>query len=241
VAPTLQQMLPIGSAAAEWASAGAGADSAAAEAAAAAANAADGMRSRFSLDFYPEHSSMYVVGEVCAPTDSDGTKGLSQKLLQAERVLQFLCAEEGRGLEQCVLGMVFLGPSMGPVQSLALFLTLQHYQPILPCLWCLHGLKRLLCCRVRVFEPSVEVMQLADAMECLGMGMLQLREQQQRLQEQLQLQYEQQQLQHEQIMLAIEEIRLGMQMLTTRQGLQPVEKHPRNEENVIKCTLCLLM
>ena len=118
---------------------------------------ASATRSRFSSD-------MYVVGEVYAPMDSDGGRVAAQKLLQAERVLRFLCAKEGKGTGECVLGMVFLGPTMGSEQSVSLFLALQHYKDILPCLWELHGLARLLCCRVKAFEPAVELMRLADTM-----------------------------------------------------------------------------
>lgn len=120
VAPTPQQVLPTGSAAAEWVSAGAGADRAAAEAAAAAANAAaGGTRSRFSLDFYPEHSSMYVVGEVYAPKDSDGTKGLSQKLQRG--CCSFFAPRRAGGWSIACWAWCFWGQAWAPSRALRSF------------------------------------------------------------------------------------------------------------------------
>jgi hypothetical protein len=198
VAPTGFQDLPESGAAV----AAEGALAAAADSGSASPALASATRSRFSQDYYPDHSAMYVVGEVYAPTESDGARVAAQKLLQAERVLRFLCAKEGKGTRECVLGMVFLGPSMGSEQSVSLFCTLQHYKDILPCLWELHNLARLLCCRVRVYEPAVEIMRLADAVAQDRAKMQEqlqlLREQQQLLREQLQLQHEQQLLREQQ-------------------------------------------
>ena len=125
-------------------------------------------RSRFSEDFYPTDSTMYVLGETYAAL-GEGTKHLTQKLLQAERSLQFLCAKEDKlgAVEDCILGMVFMGTATDAAQSEKIYQSLRHYQKLLPCLWTLQGLGRLLCYHVRAFEPAVENMRIRDSLASL--------------------------------------------------------------------------
>lgn len=125
-----------------------------------------GTRSYFSMDFCPSKSTMYVVGETYHAALGDGTnKHLTQKLLQAEQSLQFLCAKEGKlgAVDECILGMVFIGTATD-AQCEKIYQSLRHYHAILPCLWTLQGLGRLLCYQVRAYEPAVENMRIQDAL-----------------------------------------------------------------------------
>ena len=51
--------------------------------------------SSFSAEHYPADAAAYVVAEVYAPLN-DGVERLGQKLVQAERVVRFLAAKEGK-------------------------------------------------------------------------------------------------------------------------------------------------
>jgi len=132
--------------------------------------------SRFSVEFYPSGSSMYVVGETYAAL-GDGARNLTQKLLQAERGLQFLCAKEGKlgAVNECILGMVFMGTATDAAQSEMIFQSLNHYKLVLPCLWTLQGLGRLLCYQVRAYEPAVESMRIHQSLVDFKVELKQLR------------------------------------------------------------------
>ena len=144
-------------------------------------------RSRFSVEHYPVNSAMYVVGEVCAPLGSlNPLKRTVQKLLQAERTLQFLCAKEGKPVDDCVLGMVFMGPHIDGALASQLFRSLEYYMDLLPCLWSLYGMKRLLGYHMRKpFEPVVEALLNATAVAKLTQQQQLMQQQQLALQQQI--------------------------------------------------------
>jgi hypothetical protein len=109
--------------------------------------------SRFSVECYPANSAMYVVGEVYSPLGGeDPLQRTVQKLLQAERTVQFLCAKEGKSVGDCVLGVVFLGPHMDATIASQLYRSLDYYQALLPCMWSLHKLKRVLGNHLETFH-----------------------------------------------------------------------------------------
>ena len=101
---------------------------------------------------------MYVVGEMYAPLGGEPGKKSAQKLLQAEKILQFLAAKENKPVSECVLGVVFMGSSMNMEMGGRLYSTLFHYSKFLPCLWSLCNLRRVLGQCVQNFQPSVELM-----------------------------------------------------------------------------------
>ena len=182
-------------------------------------------RSRFSQEFYPNDSTMYVVGETYAAL-GEGTKHLTQKLLQAERSLQFLCAKEGKlgAVEDCILGMVFMGTATDAAQSEKIYQSLRHYQKLLPCLWTLQGLGRLLCYHVRAHEPAVESMRIQDSLasfkEKFDIEVQQRKEGQEQLQEgqeQVQVGQEQLKVRQEQLQEGQEQLQVGQEQLKVRQ------------------------
>ena len=125
--------------------------------------------SNFSVEFYPQGATLYVVGEVYVPFAGSGAAQLAQKLLQAERQLQFLMAKERvKNVRDCVLGYIFMSPSMNYDVGASLFDTLRHYKRVLPCLWALAGTdsrqhtaeRRLLGCRVEPFHAAAAVASL---------------------------------------------------------------------------------
>ena len=124
-----------------------------------------GTRSRFSMDCYPANSAMYVVGEVYAPLGSEEPlQRTVQQLLQAERTLQFLSAKEGKPVGSCVLGMVFMGPHINAALASQLFRSLKYYKDLLPCLWSLYSLKRLLGFHMSAtFSPEAAALLTAAA------------------------------------------------------------------------------
>jgi hypothetical protein len=126
------------------------------------AEAASTASSRFSEENYPPGATMYVVGEMYAPLGDEPGKSSAQKLLQAEKILQFLAAKEKKPPSECVLGMIFLGSSMNKAMGGRIYSTLSHYRKFLPCLWSLSELKRVLGQCVQDFQPAVELM-LANA------------------------------------------------------------------------------
>jgi hypothetical protein len=109
--------------------------------------------SSFSTDHYPANAAAYVVAEVYSPLGG-GEVRLVQKLLQAERVLRFLAAKEGKAsVRDCVLGFVFMGPSMDSRAGALLFNALSVYRARLPFLWEMQAPPcRLLGCQVAT-EP----------------------------------------------------------------------------------------
>jgi len=113
--------------------------------------------SRFSVECYPSNSTMYVVGEVYSPLGGeDPLQRTVQKLLQAERTVQFLCAKEEKSVGDCVLGVVFLGPHMDEAVASQLYRSLDYYKVLLPCMWSLHKMKRVLGNHLETFHPVVE-------------------------------------------------------------------------------------
>jgi len=131
-------------------------------------------RSRFSVDHYPVNAALYVVGEVSLGDDNSLQRTV-QKLLQAERTIQFLCAKEDKAVGDCVLGMVFMGPHIDQALAFQLFKSLSHYSAVLPCLWALHEKRRLLGYHMRKpFQPMVEAFLNATAVAQLAQQVQQL-------------------------------------------------------------------
>ena len=96
--------------------------------------------SRFSALHYPAGAAAYVVAEVYAPLAGDALARQAQKLLQAERLLQFLVAKQRvASVRDAVLGFIFMGPRMDAAGAARLFATLYHYRGVLPCLWALQA------------------------------------------------------------------------------------------------------
>ena len=118
---------------------------------------------RFSDEFYPPSASAYVLAEVYAPLHGKGGFTRAQKLLQAERTLQFLKAnQDADSVRECVLGFVFIGPDMTPAAGEELFLTLQHYHAKLPCLWeLLRPPCRLLCYKIDLQWSAAESFRMS--------------------------------------------------------------------------------
>lgn len=111
----------------------------------------------FIVECYPANSAMYVVGEVYSPLGGeDPLQRTVQKLLQAERTVQFLCAKEGKSVGDCVLGVVFLGPHMDASIASQLYRSLDYYQVLLPGMWSLNKMKRVLGNHLETFHPVVE-------------------------------------------------------------------------------------
>ena len=133
-------------------------------------------RSRFSLEYYPANSALYLVGEVYAPLGGENPlQRTVQKLLQAERTIQFLCAKEDKAVGDCVLGVVFMGPHIDQALASQLFRSLFYYKAVLPCLWALHKKKRLLGYHMRKpFQPAVEAFLNATAVAQLTQKVQQL-------------------------------------------------------------------
>jgi hypothetical protein len=133
-------------------------------------------RSRFSFDYYPSNSALYVVGEVYAPLGGENPlERTVQKLLQAERTIQFLCAKEDKAVGDCVLGVVFMGPHIDSALASQLFRSLNHYKAVLPCLWALYEKRRLLGYHMRKpFQPAVEAFLNATAVAQLTQQVQQL-------------------------------------------------------------------
>ena len=157
---------------------------------------ADGHCSRFSVENYPSGAAAYVLAEVYAPLGGRAVQQQAQKLLQAERLLQFLVAKEGAaGVRDVVLGFVFMGPHMDAAAAARLHATLAHYSEALPCLWALQGGGatagapgapavpqlpcRLLACRVAAAMPALTAVQVA----ALEAHVCELREEQRALRE----------------------------------------------------------
>jgi hypothetical protein len=134
------------------------------------------VRSNFSQDHFPPNSSMYVVGEVYHPvTKSEGIPQSVQKLVQIERILQFLCAREGGvPVECCVLGVVFMGPHMSAQVGEAMSKALEVYSSRLPCLWRLQQLQRFIALRLAGYFPAVVALHQEEAMEVLKAGQVDL-------------------------------------------------------------------
>ena len=141
----------------------------------------------FSTDCYPPNASMYVVAEVYAPLTEEGSK-MPQKLLQAERLLQFLKAKEHKEhVRECVLGFVFVGPKMDTAAGAKVAKLLSFYSSVLPCLSELQQHRRLLGFQtsfhpaVAEFHTSVAVAELGEKQEQLGEKQEQLGEKQEQL------------------------------------------------------------
>lgn len=101
-----------------------------------------------------------------------------QALLQAERALQRLSAKEGKPVGGCVLGMVFMGPHIDAALASQLFRSLEYYRHLLPCLWSLYELRRLLGCHMRaVFCPETEALLSASAVAQLAQRVRSLEQQ----------------------------------------------------------------
>jgi len=111
--------------------------------------------SNFTDDHYPADAAAYVVAEVYSPL-GEGDVRLVQKLLQAERIVRFLATKEGKeNVRDCVLGFVFMGPSVDSGAGAKLFNALKRDRARLPCLWALQESPcRLLGCQVAT-EPAV--------------------------------------------------------------------------------------
>ena len=115
-------------------------------------------RRSFTDQHYAQGACLYIVGEVYAPLATSAGYRLSaaKKLVQAERLLQFLRAKERvADVCDCVLGFVFMGPHMDVAMGATLLLTLEHYQRVLPCVWALQCARRLLGLHVAAVSAAV--------------------------------------------------------------------------------------
>lgn len=95
----------------------------------------------FTERFYPnpQYASHYVVVEVYSPMHN-GEKGLFDKIIQMERILQILKAkEEKKEIRDCVLGVIFMATNISPSVGRSMYKTIQFYQSYLPSLWSLLG------------------------------------------------------------------------------------------------------
>jgi len=119
-------------------------------------------RPSFSELRYAPGANLYVAGEVYAPLAASigFRRSAAKKLLQTERLLQFLRAKEGADdVCNCVLVFVLMGPHMDAEMGATLFLTLEHYQRVLPCTWALQRAGRLLGLRVAAVSAAVSAAQ----------------------------------------------------------------------------------
>lgn len=139
--------------------------------------------SRFSVDHYPAGAAAYVLAEVYAPVGECAVQHQVQRLLHAERLLQFLVAKEGTAnVRDVVLGCVFMGLHTDAAAAAQLYATLSHYRRALPCLWALQGGHvsaaeeaqdaptvsspcRLLAFRLTSFAPAIVNLRVAALME----------------------------------------------------------------------------
>ena len=140
----------------------------------------------FSAHYYPPGSSAYVVAEVYAPLEGKGSS-TSQKLLQAERLLQYLKAKERVGsVRDCVLGFIFIGPKMDTDEAARLAKVLACYSSILPCLTELQrGPCRLLGFQTS-FQPALATFDISLALEKLSAQQEKFGAQQEKLSAQVQ-------------------------------------------------------
>jgi hypothetical protein len=118
----------------------------------------------FSELRYAPGANLYVAGLVYAPlaASSGFLKSAAKKLLQTERLLQFLRAKEcADNVCNCVLGFVLMGPHMDAEMGATLFLTLEHYQRVLPCTWALQRAGRLLGLREEAVSAAVSAVRAA--------------------------------------------------------------------------------
>ena len=109
----------------------------------------DGKMSTSSDSHYEPQSTHYVVGEVYFPTSNEHGYMGQQKLLQIERVLQFLKHKEGKSdICDCVAGAILLGPKFNRKSRSHLFRQLDKHQMRFPCLWSLQIHRRLMALEV---------------------------------------------------------------------------------------------
>jgi hypothetical protein len=118
---------------------------------------------------YPIGATHYVFGEIYfGLTDEHKV----QKLLQVERMLQFLLTKEGRSsILDCVAGVLFIGTFNAKGRA-AMHRSLEHYRSALPLLCQLCASKRLLAIRVkddddaplRAYSAAVELEELKKAL-----------------------------------------------------------------------------
>jgi len=125
----------------------------------AGAGAGAARTSRFSAEHYPAGAATYIVGEVYAPAGS-GIAQIAQKLIQAERTLQFIQAKEGKPLIACVHGVIFMALKLDASGRARLYDTLSHYKHRFPALWELQQAKRLLGYQLHFFEPAVHALHV---------------------------------------------------------------------------------
>lgn len=111
---------------------------------------------------YAPGANLYVAGEVYAPLAASigFRRSAAKKLLQTERLLQFLTEKEGADdVCNCALVFVLMGPHTDAEMGATLFLTLEHYQRVLPCTWALQRAGRLLGLRVAGVSAAVGAAQ----------------------------------------------------------------------------------
>ena len=123
----------------------------------------------YSDNHYPEGSNMYIVGETQLSLGSrEGNEQyLVQKLLQAERNVCFLTAKEGKGVEECILGVIFFSSKMTKTFSAKLAMALKYYKDSLPCLWRVCELSRLMGCTLQDTHHAAPILHLEVKMERL--------------------------------------------------------------------------
>ena len=102
---------------------------------------------------YPSGATHYVVGEVYNPHSDSRIKG-TQKLLQLERMLCFLCAKEDKEVLDCVAGAMFIGHHLDAPMRNMLHEALSACRNVLPQLWSLAIAQRLLVFQTPAYHDA---------------------------------------------------------------------------------------
>ena len=102
---------------------------------------------------YPSGATHYVVGEVYNSHGDSPIKG-TQKLLQLERMLCFLCAKEDKAVLDCVAGAMLLGHHFDAPMRDKLYDALSACRVALPCLWSLASAQRLLVFQTPAYHDA---------------------------------------------------------------------------------------
>ena len=129
---------------------------------------------------YDPLATFYIVGEVFYPLPKNAESHSAhhhnpavQKLLQLERLLQFLSCKECKSVKDCVGGALLIGPTFNRETRAHIVDELRNFPARFPCLCMLQGLKRLLllelpqssAAAVALFRDHESVLDRMTAME----------------------------------------------------------------------------
>ena len=105
---------------------------------------------------------MYILGEthMAQGVRESNEQTLVQKLLQAERNVRFLVAKEGKGVKDCILGVVFFSCRLTQDFGVQLGSALMYYMGSLPCMWELSKMGRFMGCALEEVHYSAPLMRL---------------------------------------------------------------------------------